>query len=133
MGYLLLFVVLHRIETRKKKTVKVMKKLIFKISLLSFLIFENAYGGNISTQQINKHTIQQENTLKFEFDYAGNSFIKEDDLKALKNNEVIQIDLIYTQFHRAEDFDQAALNNKRIATPLICFLQEIYVECSWSL
>lgn len=91
-----------------------MKKLIFKISLLSFLIFENAYGGNISTQQINKHTIQQENTLKFEFDYAGNSFIKEDDLKALKNNEVIQIDLIYTQFHRAEDFDQTALNNKRI-------------------
>lgn len=99
-------------------TIKAMKKLIYTVSLTALLFTGNVNASNyfkdFSVEQIKKLSLSQDNTLKFQFDYAGKTFISKSDKKALKDNEILQIDLVFTQFKRSDQFNQEALNQKRI-------------------
>ncbi len=96
-----------------------MKKLTISAAFVSVLFSGTIEASDnfnefekVNVYQLNEHN---SNTIKLKMNYAGNSFISNSDLKILENNEILQVDLVYTRFKRDAGFDQSALNKKRIA------------------
>jgi len=72
---------------------------------------------NINTfpiKQINQYEADLENAVTLTVNYAGEIVISDADLEYLENNEITNIDLVYTQFKRNPDFDQQQLNQDRL-------------------
>ena len=95
-----------------------MKKLIPYLTLITTL-FTGTLGASNQFDEYEKVHIhqlktKQPNTIKLKMNYAGNTFVSKSNMNALQNNEILQVDLVYTSFKRDANFDQLALNKKRI-------------------
>ena len=92
-----------------------MKKLILSSLLVSLLFTGTLTASNeFEKARIHQLTPKQPNTIKLKMNFAGNTFISKSAMIALQNKEILQIDLVYTSFKKDENFDQLALNKKRI-------------------
>ncbi|MBO73601.1 MAG: hypothetical protein CMD35_08310 [Flavobacteriales bacterium] len=95
-----------------------MKKLIPYLTLITTL-FTGTLGASNQFDEYEKVHIhqlktKQPNTIKLKMNYAGTTFVSKSNMNALQNNEILQVDLVYTSFKRDANFDQLALNKKRI-------------------
>jgi len=95
-----------------------MKKLIPYLTLITTLFTGTLAASNQFDEYEKVHIHQlktkQPNTIKLKMNYAGNTFVSKSNMNALQNNEILQVDLVYTSFKRDANFDQLALNKKRI-------------------
>ena len=95
-----------------------MKKLIPYLTLITTLFTGTLAASNQFDEYEKVHIHQlktkQSNTIKLKMNYAGNTFVSKSNMNALQNNEILQVDLVYTSFKRDANFDQLALNKKRI-------------------
>lgn len=95
-----------------------MKKLTICTAIISILFSETITASNnfngFEKVQIHQLKVNQPNTLKLKMNYAGNTFISKSDLEDLQDNKILQVDLVYTSFMRDTNFNQSALNTKRI-------------------
>ena len=95
-----------------------MKKLILSSTLVSLILTGTLTASNkfeeFEEVRIHQLTPKQPNTIKFKMNFAGNTFISKSDMIALQNKGILQIDLVYTSFKKDKNFDQLALNKKRI-------------------
>ena len=95
-----------------------MKNLIPYLTLITTLFTGTLAASNQFDEYEKVHIHQlkakQPNTIKLKMNYAGNTFVSKSNMNALQNNEILQVDLVYTSFKRDANFDQLALNKKRI-------------------
>ena len=95
-----------------------MKKLIPYLTLITTLFTGTLAASNQFDEYEKVHIHQlktkQPNTIKLKMNYAGNTFVSKSNMNALQNNEILQVDLVYTSFKRDANFDQLTLNKKRI-------------------
>ncbi|MFL2582654.1 MAG: hypothetical protein ACJ0QJ_05810 [Flavobacteriales bacterium] len=95
-----------------------MKKLTTCLAFVSILFSGTGIASNQFDEYEKVHIHQlktkQPNTIKLKMNYAGNTFVSKSNMNALQNNEILQVDLVYTSFKRDANFDQLALNKKRI-------------------
>ena len=96
-----------------------MKKLTAYLAFVSIFFSGKGIASNqfdeFEKVHIHQLKTKQPNTIKLKMNYAGNTFVSKSNMKALQNKEILQVDLLYTSFKRNANFDQLALNKKRIA------------------
>lgn len=96
-----------------------MKKLTTCLAFVSIFFSGTGIASNQFDEYekvyIHQLKTKQPNTIKLKMNYAGNTFVSKSNMNALQNNEILQVDLVYTSFKRDVNFDQLILNKKRIA------------------
>lgn len=68
---------------------------------------------NVTPVKVPKYTNHQANTIELKMDFGKAIVLNPEMLKTIEG-KVYTIDLVYTQFKTVSDFDQQALNNKRM-------------------
>lgn len=92
-------------------------KTIFTLAI-STLFFTVQSFSQISlhddSEQIEKYNCDLENTLYVPMGFADIQVIDSADLAKIRELKIHHVDLVYTAYKEADDFDQEALNNNRI-------------------
>lgn len=100
-----------------------MKKITYLFIILLTLV-GSVTQASIALENVVKFNDVHENTIAISSQF-GQAFIDENtDLSALKNMEIHHVDLVYTAFRVSDDFNQQALNEKRMRR-LIALLPQL--------
>ncbi|XOV66071.1 MAG: hypothetical protein ACFHU9_10585 [Fluviicola sp.] len=87
-------------------------KRIALIVLLLLFVLPTIAGAPI--HKVHKYNLHQDGTLRLPTDFADAFLLRPDLAQKIKGKTIYHIDLVYTAYKEAPDFDQEALNNDRI-------------------
>jgi hypothetical protein len=96
-----------------------MKKLIITFLMTNCIVLFAITPREISLQKPNivseYHPSEQFKLLKLPTPYAKSLIVNPQAKKTIHDQDIIEIDLVYTRYHESQQFDQRELNEKRIA------------------
>lgn len=110
-----------------KKLLSILMGLIINLSLAQVDI------NTLPVNLVNQYEADLENAVTLTVNYAGEIVISDADLEYLENNEITNIDLVYTQFKRNPDFNQQQLNQDRLNMVLNKFPFIEFDNINWQL
>lgn len=93
-----------------------------------------SYGmvENPIQEVIEKYNRNLENSLKLPTDFAGHIIVDKSAIELLKGKTIYKIELVYTRYKSSPDFDQDALNNRRVAQLKNLVPQVVSDNPTWS-
>lgn len=109
-----------------------MKLFLFIAALLTGVVTALGYPENPSHEVIEKYNRKLENSLKLPTDFAGHFIVDESSIQMLKGKIIYHVELIYTRYKSSSDFDQDALNNRRVSQLKSKLPQVISDNPTWS-
>lgn len=106
-----------------------MKKKI--VLLFALLISVSVFGAKAPIQKIEKYQ-HEDGTIELPTNFADAILLKPDVVQKLKGKKIVHVDLVYTAFKESPNFNQTALNNRRIAQLKQALPQVNKDDPSWS-
>lgn len=93
-----------------------------------------SYGivENPIQEVIEKYNRNLENSLKLPTDFAGHIIVDESAIELLKGKTIYKVELVYTRYKSSPDFDQNALNNRRVSQLKNLVPQVVSDNPTWS-
>lgn len=94
-----------------------MKTLILSIFLAAATLAQASTVPSIVEQEpmrVDQYKLKQENTLWLDMQFGEDLILNREQRAKLKGHEIYRVELVYTKYRSSADFDQQALNSKRI-------------------
>jgi hypothetical protein len=109
-----------------------MKKILIIMMMLTGVVASYGMVENPIQEVIEKYNRNLENSLKLPTDFAGHIIVDKSAIELLKGKTIYKIELVYTRYKSSPDFDQNALNNRRVAQLKNLVPQVVSDNPTWS-
>jgi hypothetical protein len=109
-----------------------MKKILIIMMMLTGVVASYGMVENPIQEVIEKYNRNLENSLKLPTDFAGHIIVDKSAIELLKGKTIYKIELVYTRYKSSPDFDQHALNNRRVSQLKNLVPQVVSDNPTWS-
>ncbi len=109
-------------------------KSLFNLIMIVFVCTCGSWAGGIvhDDKSISRYEFFEEDVIILPTNFAEPFIIDQEDLKLLGNKRIYHVDLVYTEYRESPDFNQQALNKRRVNELKRIFPQVISDKPSWS-
>jgi hypothetical protein len=109
-------------------------KYLINLVLVSFIGLTSFSNPNLQNPtKIQKYQNSQQGTIELSTHFGKPLILNKEEIKLLRDKKIYHIDLVYTAFRTAEDFDQLNLNENRIEQLLKLLPQIDEYQPNWSI